>query len=128
MLNENDPTGRERPQYPPPLPPESPKAVSNSSVNSREADARLIDMVSGQMLTFAREMSKFTLTLVLIGILGLASTAWLTWRMGKVEDTLAAVVNTNEQAKKHVWELKSALGLKFSQERSSRGESQTTLP
>jgi len=127
MLNENDPTGRERPQYPPPLHPESPKAVSNSSVNSREADARLIDMVSGQMLTFAREMSKFTLTLVLIGILGLASTAWLTWRMGKVEDTLAAVVKTNEQAKKQIWELKSALGLKFSQERS-RGKSQTEMP
>ena len=55
----NDPIGRERPAYHPPLPPDAPQSVSTATVSSREADGRLIDMVGGQLITVAREMSSF---------------------------------------------------------------------
>lgn len=120
----NDLTGQERPDYTPPIP-----QNNNSATNvSREADGKLLDIVSGQLLTVARESSKMFSIIMLLIIFVSASTAWTTWRISKLEDIMVESNKINEQAKKQIWEFKTALNLKFSQERGKRGESKTEMP
>lgn len=93
---------------------------STSSVTSREADGRLLDIVSGQLLTVARTLSHFTLWFVIVGLLCVGGTGFSVYKMYEVS-------KVNEQTKKQIWELKKALSLQFSDERS-RGKSQTEMP
>lgn len=111
-----------------PLPSETPLNVANASNNFREADNRLLDMLNNQLLTVARESARVIFVLSLLCIFTVATTAWVTWRLNRVEDTLVEVLKTNEQAKKQIWELKNSLGLKFSQEKSKRGKSEAEMP
>lgn len=104
-----------------------PSIQNNSSVTSSEANNRLLEILSGQLLTVARELGKVFFIIIFFCVFLLSSVAWTTWRLNKVEDALIESVKINEQAKKQIWELKTALNLKFSDERS-RGKSKTEMP
>lgn len=93
---------------------------STSSVTSREADGRLIDIVSGQLLTVARALNRFTVWIIIAGLFNTVGVGFCAYKMYEVS-------KVNEQTKKQIWELKKALSLQFSDERS-RGKSQTEMP
>lgn len=54
---------------------------------------------------------------VILSLVILASTAWLTWRLDRDEEAIAYQSRLMEQTKKNIWELKTAFKLKFSGER-----------
>ena len=98
-----------------------PDAAGNNntlSVQSGEANNKLLEIVGGQLHMLAREQSRMFLGFVVLTLVVLASTAWLTWRLERLEDIFMQQATLAEQAKKSVWELKKSLNLKFSDERS----------
>ena len=100
---------------------ETPQNSNNLSVSSGEANNKLLDILEKQILTVSGEIAKSRLVDVVVCLILVLCVAWTTWRLDRVETAIQACIQSNDQVKKNVWELKSALGLKFSDNRSRGG-------
>lgn len=106
-----------------------------------ELDRRLLEIFNGQLRALASTINKLSMGFLVVGILCMGMQAWahqaqnvfmdeMRQRVTMLEasqktyamEALAATKSVEKQAErasKHVWELKRALKLKFSQERSA---------
>ena len=120
---------------------------AHNTVEQREADNRLLDIVSNQLHALGAAVNRtgmFLLALCLVVVMETAAligvTLWHSSAISRMQDSMekqnAAVLTAvqkmdeeiasvsaeskvcMERVKKYVWELKTALNLKFSQQRS----------
>lgn len=117
--------------------------TSNSTVQ-RELDHRLLEICNGQLLALGTTVNRLT-TAIIVAALVCAGMLFWTYQMqsmfreemirritvleenqkAQAQETIQALKLTegySERASKHVWELKQALKLKFSQERSAEAQ------
>ena len=119
--------------------------TNRQEVCTGELDRRLLEILDGQIAGLAKTVNKQTTLLLLIGVLCFGMVAWMHHTQDLFQDEirrrvadleneqkamlhelLAATRETAhdaERASKHVWELKRALHLRFSQERSALKDS-----
>lgn len=76
----------------------------------------------------AREQSRLFMSHILLAIIVVLSAYWITWRLDRVETMVTEQTKLMQQTRKNMWELKTALSLKFSQERSANAENSTEMP
>lgn len=114
---------------------------NNVTTTTGELDKNLLAMCNGQLRALATTVNRLSTGILVVGILCMGMQA-LTYQAQSVflddmrqrvamleaaqktqaQEVLAAVESAEgyaERSSKHVWELKRALGLKFSQERSA---------
>lgn len=106
-----------------------------------ELDRRMLEILDGQLAGLAKAVNKQTTILLLIGVLCFGALAWMQHTQNLFQERIRqqlALMETTQKAlreemleatrkmthdaglaSKHVWELKRALQLKFSQERSA---------
>lgn len=109
--------------------------------NTGELDRRLIEMCNGQIRALANTVNKMSTLILLAGVILLWWMAWSNHNQtifldemrtrlaaqeaahrNAIQELLQRVESAEshaERASKHVWELKHALNLKFSQQRSA---------
>lgn len=108
----------------------APMNYNEMKVEQGAINNRLLELVDKQLLMVAREQSRLFLAIMFLALTMILGTAWTTWRLSIMEARLADLVETTQsmldandvkmdQVKKNMWELKTALNLKFSQERSA---------
>jgi ATP-dependent Zn protease len=97
---------------------ETPQNSNSLSVSSGEANNKLLDILEKQILTVSSEIAKSRLVDVVVCLILLFFVSWTTWRLDKIENAVNGYSAINAQAKKDLRELKTAFGLKFSDERS----------
>lgn len=106
-----------------------------------ELNRNLLSMCSGQIRALANTVNKLSTGILVVGIICMGMLAWMhqaqsqflddmrqrvammeSAQKAHAQEVIAAVEETeanSARASKHVWELKQALKLKFSQERSA---------
>ena len=102
--------------------------TASNTVTQREADRDLLRILEGQNHMLAREQSRLFFSNVILAIVVAAMAAWVTWRLDRVESMILEQTSLMQQTKKQAWELKTAFGLKFSQERSADAKPETEMP
>lgn len=115
--------------------------TQNQSTVQRELDRRLLEICNGQLLALGTTINRLTTTILVVGIVCVGMLIWLyqsqnimcermfqkldsiverqTLQANDVVQAAKDVRCFSERSAKHVWELKRALKLKFSQERSA---------
>lgn len=109
-----------------------------------ELNRNLLSMCSGQLRALANTVNKLSTGILVVGIICMGMLAWIhqaqsqflddmrqrvammeSAQKAHAQEVIAAVEETkanSARASKHVWELKQALKLKFSQERSAEAQ------
>ena len=98
-------------------------SISTSQVN--EDLIRLAGRLSDQAMGIAHANYKLGAIVIICTIIIISAAGWVSYRVEQIAAQQTRV-------SKHVWELKTALGLKFSQERSAAkaadAEAETEMP
>ena len=114
---------------------------NNVTTTTGELDKNLLAMCNGQIRALANTVNKLSTGILVVGIICMGMLAWMhqaqiqflddmrqrvammeSAQKAHAQEVIAAVEETeanSARASKHVWELKQALRLKFSQERSA---------
>ena len=114
---------------------------NNVTTTTGELDKNLLAMCNGQLRALADTINKLSTGIIVVGIICMGMLAWMHQAQSQflddmrqhtafiesapksyAQEVLAAikgVEDSAERASKHVWELKHALKLKFSQEHSA---------
>lgn len=117
--------------------------TSNSTVQ-RELDHRLLEICNGQLLALGTTVNKLTTAIIVVGLICAGMLFWMFQmqnifreemirritaleenQKAQAQETIKALKSSegySERASKHVWELKQALKLRFSQERSAEAQ------
>lgn len=105
-----------------------PQNSNIATVSTGEADKDLIrmaDRLAAQAVGIAHANYKLGAIVIICSILIISAAGWVSYRVEQIAAQQTRV-------SKHVWELKTALGLKFSQERSAAkaadAEAETEMP
>ena len=105
-----------------------PQNSNTTTVTTGEADKDLIrmaDRLAAQAVVIAHANYKLGAIVIICSVLIIAAAGWVSYRVEQIAAQQTRV-------SKHVWELKTALGLKFSQERSAAkaadAEAETEMP
>lgn len=106
----------------------TPQNNNTNNITTGEADKDLIrmaDRLAAQAVGIAHANYKLGAIVIICSVLIIAAAGWVSYRVEHISAQQTRV-------SKHVWELKSALGLKFSQERSAAkatdAEAETEMP
>lgn len=114
---------------------------NNVTTTTGELDKNLLAMCNGQLRALANTVNKLSTGILVVGIICMGMLAWMhqaqsqflddmrqrvammeSMQKAHAQEVLAAVKGAEDsaaRASKHVWELKQALKLKFSQDRSA---------
>lgn len=98
-------------------------SISASQIN--EDLIRLAGRLSDQAMGIAHANYNLGAIVIICTVLIISAVGWTSFRSEQIADQQVRVIN-------HVWELKTALGLKFSQERNaakvSNAKAETEMP
>lgn len=105
-----------------------PQNSNTTNVSTGETNNELIrmaDRLAAQAVGIAHANYKLGAIVIICSVLIIAAAGWVSYRVEQIAAQQTRV-------SKHVWELKTALGLKFSQERSAAkatdAEAETEMP
>lgn len=106
---------------------------NEQTIQQRDLDRELLRIHEARIGVLTAVVNRLSLWVVVFGLLLILALGWLTYQQHLTRAAVETATVRMERVEKHVWELKHALRLRFSQERSAAAdnrdaETETVLP